>query len=359
MLEMYAAVIAVSILTCLVMIVVVQSNVVHPRKSKGRFYALYSVVAVSALCEYLGYVLDGVTPVYGSLILIVKFIEYCCAPSLAIIYCAVLCPAGCRRIKAAFALVGVHALFQLVCLPFGLVVRLDGSGMHQHGPLYPVYMFAYLASAVMLLNEARIFSMRNQRRNRLAPVVILLFSLSGIFLQTIEPSARVSWLTLAIGGVFFYLFYSNVITQTDALTLLLNRHSYESAVSHLDERAALVVFDINDFKRVNDSYGHLEGDRCLRDVGRAIFQTYGKYGSCYRIGGDEFCVILLDSLEGVEELNINFLENLSKLRKDNPVLPEVSIGYAIYNPACDIRDDVFLSADEMMYGRKKERASSK
>lgn len=358
MLEYYTAIVAVSVLVCIILIVVVQSNVLHPRKSKGLFTALYSVVAVCAVCEYLGHVIDGSGPMYGSLVLIIKFIEYCCAPSLAILYCAVLAPTGSKRIKVGFILVAVHALFQLVCLPFGLVIRLDATGAHYHGPLYIIYVLAYLASAVFIFNETRLLTMRNQCQARMAPLLILVFSLSGILTQSFLPDVRLSWLTLSVGGVFFYLFYCSVLEQTDALTALLNRHSYENAIWNIDQRAALVVFDINNFKSVNDEHGHQVGDACLRDVGRAMVKAYGRFGSCYRIGGDEFCVILLSALDRIEELNAEFQKSLDELREENPALPGVSVGHAIYNPACDVKEEVFLAADEMMYGHKKARPSA-
>ena len=354
MFDYYSAVIVVVVLTCATMVLVVQNNVLHPRKTKGLFYALYSVVAVCAVCEYLGIVIDGRGGQYGSLVLLVKFIEYCCAPTLAILFSAVLAPVGSKRIRNAFIVCAVHALFQLACLPFGMVVRLDATGAHYHGPLYLVYVLAYLASAVFIFNETRLFTMRNQCRMRMAPLFILIFSLSGLLIQTLVPEARVNWLTLAEGGVFFYLFYCSVLEQTDALTSLLNRHIYENAIWNIEQRAAFVVFDIDDFKIVNDLHGHQVGDACLHDVGRAIFKAYGHYGYCYRIGGDEFCVILFDALDRIEELNAQFQENLDARREANNALPGVSVGFALYNPDCDVKEEIFLAADEMMYGRKKE-----
>jgi diguanylate cyclase (GGDEF)-like protein len=53
-----------------------------------------------------------------------------------------------------------------------------------------------------------------------------------------------------------------------------------------------VIADIDDFKSVNDTYGHLEGDRCLREVAAVIAKTVRPSDACFRWGGDEFAVIM-------------------------------------------------------------------
>ena len=82
-----------------------------------------------------------------------------------------------------------------------------------------------------------------------------------------------------------------------------------------NEKAAVLFFDVDDFKSVNDQYGHLYGDECLKFVGKAILDVYGDKGSCYRIGGDEFCVILKKGLDQIELLNEQLTNVLSSKRK--------------------------------------------
>ena len=54
----------------------------------------------------------------------------------------------------------------------------------------------------------------------------------------------------------------------------------------------MVVFDVDDFKQINDRYGHIQGDLCLAGIAECIKNSYANFGYCYRIGGDEFCVLL-------------------------------------------------------------------
>jgi diguanylate cyclase (GGDEF)-like protein len=86
--------------------------------------------------------------------------------------------------------------------------------------------------------------------------------------------------------------------RTDSLTGLSNRGRMEGDLAAIFERsspeqpAMLYLFDLNGFKRYNDTFGHPAGDRLLSRLGTALKSAVGVDGSAYRIGGDEFCVLL-------------------------------------------------------------------
>lgn len=86
--------------------------------------------------------------------------------------------------------------------------------------------------------------------------------------------------------------------RTDTLTGLGNRGGMQvdldALFGQVDEGrpAALYLFDLNGFKRYNDTFGHPAGDELLVQLGRALQQAVGEDGSVYRIGGDEFCTLL-------------------------------------------------------------------
>ncbi len=78
----------------------------------------------------------------------------------------------------------------------------------------------------------------------------------------------------------------------------------------------LVVFDVDDFKQINDRYGHMKGDLCLADIAECIKKAYASFGYCYRIGGDEFCVIT-EKRRQREECKQEFLQAVDReTRKD-------------------------------------------
>jgi diguanylate cyclase (GGDEF)-like protein len=125
----------------------------------------------------------------------------------------------------------------------------------------------------------------------------------------------------------------------DGLTNLLNRRSFcRDAEKKCDEilryggRAFLMMLDIDYFKKVNDTYGHLAGDEVLRSVSRMLLQRIRKTDIVCRYGGEEFCVFLL-SLSGEKAVEIaeecrRQVENLSIPFEDKTIRITTSIGMA-------------------------------
>ena len=97
-----------------------------------------------------------------------------------------------------------------------------------------------------------------------------------------------------------YILYSELTQKIDTLTHLLNRRSYESRPASLRGHAVIYYFDVDEFKSVNDTFGHGVGDAVLAEV-----------GYCYRIGGDEFCVIAQISDTAAEKYLSEFLRELT------------------------------------------------
>ena len=99
------------------------------------------------------------------------------------------------------------------------------------------------------------------------------------------------------------------LAELDSLTGLYNRRSFHDALQRevararrYERRLALVVLDLDDFKRVNDTAGHLAGDAVLAEVGRRILSLVRATDIACRFGGDEFAVILPESTRADAEL---------------------------------------------------------
>ena len=114
----------------------------------------------------------------------------------------------------------------------------------------------------------------------------------------------------------------------------------------------LVVFDVDDFKQINDRYGHLQGDVCLAEIADCIKKAYARCGSCYRIGGDEFCVLLKDE-ESEARCAKTLQALLAERRKVFAILPTVFLGSAAFSgeDVVAVKD----RADRALYCAKKEQ----
>lgn len=150
------------------------------------------------------------------------------------------------------------------------------------------------------------------------------------------------------------------IAVRDSLTGTNNKYAYMKTVRQLDEsirngtleHLALLTCDLNGLKRVNDVYGHLAGDEYIKSAGKIICNLY-KHSAVYRIGGDEF-VVIIQSMDYdhrhkiLAELNACVEENI----RTGKVV--IAAGMAEYQDGDEKIADIFQRADRRMYERKRE-----
>ena len=130
-----------------------------------------------------------------------------------------------------------------------------------------------------------------------------------------------------------------------------------------NSKIAVIYMDLNNFKMVNDTYGHEKGDELLCIFNSALEQIFGKIGFVGRMGGDEFLAILLDaSEEEVEELCQQVEAILAERSQELNISYVISSSYGFY-----IREkgekaslqEVMEKADERMYEYKIEHKQGK
>lgn len=180
-----------------------------------------------------------------------------------------------------------------------------------------------------------------------------LFVLLGLMVQFFLPMVRIDWITISCGALMMSKFSSDMVLQTDGLTQLVNRLGYEHYLARLRVPATILMFDVDRFKDVNDRHGHLMGDACLRAIAGCIRRAYGNYGTCFRIGGDEFCVILTRRNAQYNTMTEIFQHLMDAARAENPVLPTVSVGTSHFNPSTDDLAESLARADARMYQNKE------
>ena len=161
-----------------------------------------------------------------------------------------------------------------------------------------------------------------------------------------------------------YISYINGLAYRDGLTGVKNKTAYEDMAKRMEERMrterpqfAVLVFDLNNLKRVNDTCGHDFGDMLIIDACKLLCQTF-KNSPVYRIGGDEFVVLLENSdLENYATLLDKFQSNLDEYNQSVRVgSSRISIarGIAVYNSTTDlVFGNVFKRADSAMYQNKQ------
>jgi len=151
----------------------------------------------------------------------------------------------------------------------------------------------------------------------------------------------------------------------DQLTQIPNRYSLIDRIDHLIDQYdrnknafSLLFFDLDNFKKINDTYGHSFGDLVLKEVATRIASNIRKSDMVARIGGDEF-ILLLENTHTKLDIETT-IKNLShELKKDIPINGntiniQCSIGYSTFPTNGITCDELLAHADKGMYQEKKQ-----
>ena len=117
------------------------------------------------------------------------------------------------------------------------------------------------------------------------------------------------------------------------------------------ETSALLLFDIDRFKAINDTYGHDVGDRILTRVGNAIYENFRSQDYVCRIGGDEMAVIMVhsdSSLASLLDTKIKKFNKMLSIKQDDDPTVMVSCGVAFGENGIDL-ETLFKRADTCLY----------
>jgi diguanylate cyclase (GGDEF)-like protein len=153
------------------------------------------------------------------------------------------------------------------------------------------------------------------------------------------------------------------LAVTDPLTGVGNRRGFELSAPSLlqvcrrrDINATLLFFDLDEFKAVNDTFGHEAGDQALVEFAKLLQTTFRNSDIIARYGGDEFIVLLADT--GDPALALERLQTFLVARNAHPSSSYplgFSVGTTIADPASDISlDELIAQADASMYEMKRE-----
>lgn len=190
--------------------------------------------------------------------------------------------------------------------------------------------------------------------------------------QEVGPTGRIAMLlfiiTLACDTAFVSLKEIDAgrraalyreLAEKDLLTGCYNRNAYHEDTSRCKKLTNLLLFafDLNNLKYYNDKFGHNCGDQYITDAAHILRKIFSRYGKLYRIGGDEFCVLIDDH----NTCDISHL--ICCLRKEESIYNassrnihlQISCGYAVFDPQTDTDLDALQKrADQNMYENKKQ-----
>lgn len=193
------------------------------------------------------------------------------------------------------------------------------------------------------------------------PIILsLVFFASSMGINIMAGSVKFIWPVMAAVLLYTYLFIILNQSKIDTLTGLDNRNSFNEFAGGLSRQKSggswiIAILDIDNFKTINDIYGHLEGDEALRNLAEVIKSSIRKSDFAARYGGDEF-ILAAKAENGIEDLMASIREKLDELNERNkkPYTIEISYELDMFIASENKSIEIFLSRIDGLMRKHRE-----
>jgi diguanylate cyclase (GGDEF)-like protein len=292
--------------------------------------------------------------------------------------------AGIKRTKKIVRIILVFfclwSLSVVLNLKYHFYFYISGENMYTPGTCYFVrFIINYLVIPLCVVDM--IFSSKAIQR---AQVYLILFfgflTGAGAALDVIVKTGSLTWPCFAAALLYIYFFIVRSDLKIDSLTGIGNRYSFNEFIDRLARQGgkniplsqgdsgnrrpygfreswAIVMIDMDHFKEINDTLGHLEGDNALRDMAAIIKSCIRRSDFAARYGGDEF-VLATRAENDIRRLMDRIKDAITAQneKKIRPYTLEISYGYDIFTTGGEQSiDDFLVHVDGLMYKHKAER----
>ena len=268
-------------------------------------------------------------------------------------------------------LCAIPMLVLLVTIPLSLWGKyyfyIDAQGRYTKGPLYPLLLVLCYGHLVVIGLRAIVGLLRKDsyaRRGEYVSIAsFVVLPIGAGIVQAYHTGVSIICLAATVAAVQIFVNLQQARITIDPLTQINNRTKLiqylDKCVSHqrsgTDRTLTLCLIDINDFKSINDRFGHLEGDAALVLLAEALKEVGDHIkGLIARYGGDEFFIVLeAKDAQEVSAFRRELLDTLARYnaRAAKPYNVEISLGFADYDPNLSI-PELIEKADQALYQNK-------
>lgn len=275
-----------------------------------------------------------------------------------------------HRIKRWFPL-AILGILIVLSGSLGLIFDIDDNLNDSLGPLYFVQIILTYGYIIFTSLKAALFSAKKENYARREKMYMLaLFSVPVIaagIIQIFIPQLPILSAGITISLIIIYINSINQLILIDPLTQLNNRNQLMKYLSakikndNPDMNLFLLIMDADNFKKINDEYGHVEGDRALVTISQALKMTCKSHDYFVsRFGGDEF-VAVYETAQGkpeVEHLCRDIKDTLAQLNEELelPYNLTLSIGYTEYSKIVGSIPEFIAMADVELYKAKQKKS---
>lgn len=324
--------------------------------------------------DLIGGILRGTMYEYNRLVLIVSNSLYFFSGSLIGYFYTnyILHKIGKEEKKWQKALIFIPVLLVTILLVInlfnGMLFTINENNLYSRGKY--IYLFSLIIATYIIVMGANLvycyFKNIDNKKLKEEFKKLLIFTsipIVSALIQNFNYGITLGQVGLTLSVLLIYLNGQKKDSNIDELTGIYNRRAFNRNVSRLfnsKKLMFLMLMDANDFKMINDKYGHLEGDKALVAIANILKNAISNTDKDYflaRYGGDEFIIVgEIKSQDNVDELMLQIEEEEKRYNKEtkNKYNIKLSIGYSLRNNEHTSVESLIEAADNKMYARKKE-----
>lgn len=259
----------------------------------------------------------------------------------------------------------VITFLNLISCKTSWIYYIDQFGNYIRGDKYWLQVticYGYSILTVIMLMIS-IHTHKQMKRELETMLIFVLVPSGGGVLQVLFSIAPYMTYTVTLSIMCFFIDSQSMSINTDALTGLLDRRRSDELLReklrHVDKRTFfLFMIDVDNFKKINDTYGHLQGDAALKLISGTLLELQNEMPFLIpcRFGGDEFMLIMNGRSERlpaeiIDKINVTIAEKASSTL-DFPVF--LTFGYAFSGSGKKSIEEIISEADKMLYKNKEK-----
>lgn len=246
----------------------------------------------------------------------------------------------------------------------GIIFSIDENNIYSRGPYFKIVMaitYGYLIYTLIKLikNKDDIYE-----KNYASLIGFIIPPFLGGIIQTVFYGVRLTWISLTLSIFIIYINIQNNKLYMDILTGLFNRRKLnlyldDIITNNVNHLIGGIMIDLDDFKDINDTFGHIEGDRALVHVADILKENFRKEDFIARYAGDEFLIVLkVDRIEEIQDAVERLKIKLQEFNDRNiiPYKLSFSVGYDVFHSDVNITSEYFVNrVDSLMYQQKESK----
>lgn len=265
-----------------------------------------------------------------------------------------------KQAKYLFFPLGIDIVMNLFSYYNHWIFSITQDNVYQRGQfvlVIYVILFFYFFYSIYLVEKSK----RKGLDIKFFPVYYFVIPcITGTLIQGFFYGITAGWTSVAIALIFVYIQVQSMNAYVDSLSGLYNRRYMDHILSTFKKRGQQNVYgimiDVNDFKSINDHYGHFQGDNAIRIIGEILTKSLDEHCLAIRYAGDEFIFLMQSDSETDVKLMIRKIEDdIDEWNQTGKVPFQLSLamGYSQFDTVSTDIEKFLSDMDKEMYLAKK------